>query len=567
MNILVLGAGATGGYFGGRLAEAGADVTFLVRPGREAQLARDGLVVDSPAGDIRRPVATVGADAVTPSFEVVLLTCKAYDLDAAIAAIRPAMGPATVVLPLLNGLSHLDRLDAAFGAERVLGGLAQITATLTPDGVIRHLSPMHRLVFGPRGPAQEDVCRRLAEIMKNARFDGVMSERVLQDMWEKYVLIATLAGSTCLMRASLCDILAEPTGEALIVSMQGEAAIIADACGVPVRDKAMQATRRLLTDKTSTMAASMLRDVRGGSADRGRSHLRRSARPRRRARGGGAAARPRLPASPRPCQPGGARGGRLMTAPPEVTAAVIIIGNEVLSGRTRDQNLPFLAEALNAIGVRVREARIVADDEDAIVSSVNACRVSFDYVFTTGGIGPTHDDITSAAIAKAFGVALVRDPAAEARLRRHYRPDEINAARLRMADVPAGASLIDNPVSAAPGVQMENVFVLPGVPAIMRAMFDGLRHRLTGGAPMLARTLSAFTTEGRIAAPLAAVQAAHPEVEIGSYPFVRHGRFGVSLVVRGPDPARVDAAADAVRDLLVAVGSEPIEDDATAPSG
>ncbi len=261
MNILVLGAGAVGGYFGGRLAEAGADVTFLVRPGRAAQLAGAGLVVDSPAGDIRGPVPTVGADAVTPSFEVVILTCKAYDLDAAIDAIRPAMGPATVVLPLLNGLSHLDRLDAALGADHVLGGLAQITATLTADGVIRHLSPMHRLVFGARTAAQEDVCRRLGEIMEKARFDGVMSERILQDMWEKWVLIATLAGATCLMRGALCDILAAPSGEALIVAIQGEAALIADACGVPVRDKAMEATRRALTDKASTMAASMMRDL------------------------------------------------------------------------------------------------------------------------------------------------------------------------------------------------------------------------------------------------------------------------------------------------------------------
>ncbi|MFO1153113.1 MAG: competence/damage-inducible protein A [Rhodospirillales bacterium] len=246
----------------------------------------------------------------------------------------------------------------------------------------------------------------------------------------------------------------------------------------------------------------------------------------------------------------------------EVTAAVIIIGNEVLSGRTRDQNLPFLAEQLNAAGVRVREARIIADDEDAIVAAVNACRASFDYVFTTGGIGPTHDDITSAAIAKAFGVPLVRHAEAEARLRQHYRPEEVNAARLKMADVPAGGGLIDNPVSTAPGVQMENVFVLPGVPAIMRAMFDGLRHRLLGGAPMRSRTVSAFTTEGRIAAPLAAVQAAHADVEIGSYPFARHGRFGVSLVIRGVDPAAVDAATEAVRQLLIDDGSEPIEDEA-----
>lgn len=261
MNILVLGAGATGGYFGGRLAEAGAEVTFLVRPARAAQLARDGLAVESPAGDIRRKVATVAAEEVTPAFEVVLVTCKAYDLDQAIAAVRPAMAPTTVVLPVLNGLNHLDRLDDAFGAERVVGGLAQITATLTADGVIRHLSPLHRLVFGPRRPGQEDVCRRLAEVAAKARFDGVMSEQILQDMWEKWVLIATLAGATCLMRAALCDILAEPQGEALITAMQEEAARIAEACGTPVREKAMEATRRLLTDKTSTMAASMLRDV------------------------------------------------------------------------------------------------------------------------------------------------------------------------------------------------------------------------------------------------------------------------------------------------------------------
>ncbi|MFO1129608.1 MAG: molybdopterin-binding protein [Rhodospirillales bacterium] len=251
--------------------------------------------------------------------------------------------------------------------------------------------------------------------------------------------------------------------------------------------------------------------------------------------------------------------------PREVTAAVLIIGNEVLSGRTRDQNLPFLAEQLNAVGVRVREARIIADDEDAIVAAVNACRAAFDYVFTTGGIGPTHDDITSAAIAKAFGVALVRDPEAEARLLRHYRPDEVNAARLKMADVPEGAVLIDNPVSTAPGMQVENVFVLPGVPAIMRAMFDGLRHRLMGGAPMRSRTISAFTTEGRIAAPLAAIQTAHASVEIGSYPFARYGRFGVSLVIRGVDPAAVDAATEAVRALLIGDGTEPIEDEAAVP--
>ncbi|MFO1153112.1 MAG: 2-dehydropantoate 2-reductase [Rhodospirillales bacterium] len=266
MNILILGAGAIGGYYGGRLAEAGAEVTFLVRPGRAAQLARDGLVVESPVGDIRRKVATVGADTVGPSFDVVILTCKAYDLDSSIEAIRPAMGPTTVVLPLLNGLRHLDRLDDAFGAEHVLGGLAQITGTLTPDGRILHLSPLHRLVFGSRRPVQEDVCQRLAAVMEKANFDGVRSDQILQEMWEKHAFIATLAGATCLMRAAVCDIMAEPMGEGLMTSMQGEAALIADACGTPLREKALQAARRMLTDKKSPMVASMLRDVEAGRA-------------------------------------------------------------------------------------------------------------------------------------------------------------------------------------------------------------------------------------------------------------------------------------------------------------
>ena len=215
MNILVLGAGTIGGYYGGRLAEAGAEVTFLVRPGRAAQLTRDGLVVESPVGDIRRQVAIVDAASLTPTFDVVILTCKAYDLDSAIEAIRPAMGPATVILPLLNGLSHLDRLDAAFGPERVLGGLAQITGLLGADGTIHHLSPLHRLVFGPRQPGQEDVCRRLFAVMEKASFDAALSEQVLQDMWEKHAFIATLAGATCLMRAAVCDIsLSTPSGSA-----------------------------------------------------------------------------------------------------------------------------------------------------------------------------------------------------------------------------------------------------------------------------------------------------------------------------------------------------------------
>lgn len=264
MRCLVLGAGATGGYFGGRLADAGADVTFLVRPGRKLQLAQGGLVVESPCGDIRRPVETVTADAPGGGYDLVLLSCKAYDLDDAIAAITPAVGAQTVVLPVLNGLNHLDRLDRAFGAGRVLGGLAQITATLTADGVIRHLAPIHRLVFGARSADQVAVVQRFAEIVARAKFDGVVSQNILQEMWEKHAFIATLAGSTCLMRAALCDILAQPGGEAMILAMRDEAAAIAAAAGYPLRPNAKAGGERLLTDRRSTMAASMLRDLEAG---------------------------------------------------------------------------------------------------------------------------------------------------------------------------------------------------------------------------------------------------------------------------------------------------------------
>jgi molybdenum cofactor synthesis domain-containing protein len=243
-----------------------------------------------------------------------------------------------------------------------------------------------------------------------------------------------------------------------------------------------------------------------------------------------------------------------------VTACVIIIGNEVLSGRTQDLNLAFLARALNEIGISVVEARVIADTQEAIVEAVNACRVRFDYVFTTGGIGPTHDDVTAAGIAAAFGVPLHRDPDAVRRLKRQYAPAERNAARMRMADVPEGAVLIDNPVSGAPGFQIENVFVLPGVPRIMQAMFDGLRGRLVGGERVLSRTIAAFTTEGSIATPLAAIQARHERVGIGSYPFVRGGRLGTSLVLRASDAEALDRATAEVIDLVRAIGGEPFEE-------
>jgi molybdenum cofactor synthesis domain-containing protein len=255
-----------------------------------------------------------------------------------------------------------------------------------------------------------------------------------------------------------------------------------------------------------------------------------------------------------------------------ITAAVLIIGNEILSGRTHDANLPYLAKALNAVGIRVMEARVIPDDDEAIIAAVNACRAKYEHVFTTGGIGPTHDDITSAAVARAFGVRVIRHPVAVDLLTRHYAASELNEARLKMAEVPEGAMLIDNPVSAAPGFRIGNVWVLPGVPRILQAMADGLTANLKGGDPVLSRTVSAFTTESGIASALAEVQRQHAETEIGSYPFVRSGRFGVSLVVRSTDQLALEAATNAVAAMLRASGIDPIMEDVPAvaaadPSG
>lgn len=229
-----------------------------------------------------------------------------------------------------------------------------------------------------------------------------------------------------------------------------------------------------------------------------------------------------------------------------VTAALIIIGNEILSGRTQDANLTFLAQALNEIGIQIREVRIVPDAEADIVEAVNALRARFDHVFTTGGIGPTHDDITSASVAKAFGLPFGRHPEAERRLLAYYPPEKVNAARMKMAETPEGAELIDNPVSVAPGFTVENVHVLPGVPSILQAMFAGLKSRLSGGAVVHARTITVVAPEGDMAERLAEIQAAHPTVEIGSYPFMRQGSFGTSLVLRSVDEDAITSAADAI---------------------
>jgi len=248
-----------------------------------------------------------------------------------------------------------------------------------------------------------------------------------------------------------------------------------------------------------------------------------------------------------------------------VTACVLVIGNEILSGRTKDANLAWLAVELNKLGVRLMEARIIPDVEATIVATINELRAKFDYLFTTGGIGPTHDDITAASVAKAFGVPLIRNPDAVRRLQAHYaNPADLNEARLRMANTPEGAELIDNPVSKAPGFRVGNVFVMAGVPVIMQAMFDGLRSGLVGGVPLQSRTVSVDLAEGVMAADLAAIQLASPDIEIGSYPYMRLGKPGAAIVLRGIDSERLAVATDAVKAMMRGLGGEPREDPSAA---
>lgn len=240
---------------------------------------------------------------------------------------------------------------------------------------------------------------------------------------------------------------------------------------------------------------------------------------------------------------------------PNPTAAMLTIGDEILSGRTRDSNMPHLAAALTAKGIALREARTIPDDMAAIVAAVNELRARYTHVFTSGGIGPTHDDITADAVAAAFGLPIDVRADARAILASHY-PDparDLNPARLRMARVPEGATLIDNPVSRAPGFSLGNVHVMAGVPAIFEAMVAGLLPRLTGGRPLLSETLRIDRPEGEIAGPLALLADAHPAVSIGCYPFSRDGRFGANVVARSEDPAALAAAFAALRDLARAL--------------
>ncbi|MCB5176613.1 competence/damage-inducible protein A [Microvirga lenta] len=234
-----------------------------------------------------------------------------------------------------------------------------------------------------------------------------------------------------------------------------------------------------------------------------------------------------------------------------VTAALLVIGDEILTGRTKDKNIGYIAEYLTGIGIDLREVRIVPDVEEEIVGAVNALRQRYTYLFTTGGIGPTHDDITADCIAKAFGVGIDHDPRAVAMLRERYQPDELNEARLRMARIPHGADLIENPISRAPGFRLGNVFVMAGVPSIMQAMLDNISPTLQTGARMIAETIDAEgLAEGNYAEGLAAVASSHEGVSIGSYPSFSAGGFRNQIVVRGKDPAAVANATLAVNDLL-----------------
>ncbi len=225
-------------------------------------------------------------------------------------------------------------------------------------------------------------------------------------------------------------------------------------------------------------------------------------------------------------------------------AALIIIGNEILSGRTQDTNLNYIAKQLVEIGVTFAEVRVIPDIEPVIINTVNELRAKFDYVFTTGGIGPTHDDITTLAITKAFGLKLERRKEVVEKLRNYYEGsgNQLNDARLKMADFPEDAEFLDNPVSTAPGFKIGNVFVMAGIPKIMQAMFESVKTYLKHGEIILSREIAAFVGESKIAKPLTDLQEKYPDIEMGSYPFAKEGKFGTSIVLRGIDKARLESA-------------------------
>jgi len=266
MRVLVVGAGALGGYFGGRLLQAGRDVTFLVRSRRAGELAAGGLNIKSPHGDLtlHRP-PTILAEDIRETFDLILLSCKAYDLHGAMESIAAAVGPETLILPLLNGMSHLDALDERFGRPHVLGGQCVIAATLDPAHSIVHLNDRHTLAFGERDGALSDRVRAVADTLGHAGFDARLSDRIIPEMWEKWVFLATLASATCLMRAPLGDISSSPGGGDLIRGIFAECRAVAETAGYPPSAAFLDQALAALTAAGSPLTASMLRDIEGGA--------------------------------------------------------------------------------------------------------------------------------------------------------------------------------------------------------------------------------------------------------------------------------------------------------------
>jgi 2-dehydropantoate 2-reductase len=265
MRVLIVGAGAIGGFFGGRMLQAGRDITFLVRPRRASELAAAGLVIKSPNGDVTlKNPPVVRADSIKDRFDAVLLSCKAYDLDDAVKSFAPAVGEGTAIIPLLNGMRHLDVLERNFGASHVLGGLCLIAATLNEKREVVQLGPVQSLGFGERDGKMSDRVRAFANVVKGCDFDGAASETVVQDMWEKWVFLASSAASTCLMRAPIGMILAAPGGKDFLLGVLDECRAVATAEGYPPRASALERATGMLTAEGSPLTASMFRDIKAG---------------------------------------------------------------------------------------------------------------------------------------------------------------------------------------------------------------------------------------------------------------------------------------------------------------
>jgi 2-dehydropantoate 2-reductase len=264
MKMLILGAGAIGGYFGAHLAAAGADVTFLVRPRRAEQIARDGLVVHSRGAEIRQKVKTVQAGGIDGTYDLILVACKAYDLDDAIAAILPAVGPDTVILPILNGMAHFAVLDAQFGARQVMGGVCLISTMLDGEGHIRHFGPMDTIVFGYRDGSTTPLMAELSALFAKTPVTARASTEIEQDLWDKWAMLAAGGALTCLMRGHVGEIMATQDGRAIAEAVAEECRAVCASAGHDPRPAAFQRTRAMMTDAGSTFATSMKRDIDNG---------------------------------------------------------------------------------------------------------------------------------------------------------------------------------------------------------------------------------------------------------------------------------------------------------------